>query len=366
MALSKIGSAGLASGAVEAVDLANPNVFMGRNRIINGDMRIDQRNAGASVSNGAAAYTYSVDRFAGYGTSASKFTMQQSTTVPAGFVNSVIVTSSAATTPGSNDAYGFLQRIEGTNLSDLGFGSANAKTVTISFWVRSSITGTYAVALVNSGYARCYPGTYTISAANTWEYKTVTIAGDTSGTWLTTTGIGAEMWFDLGSGSNFNGTANSWNGSLKTRTSSTANWIGTSGATFYITGVQLEVGSVATEFERRPYGMELMLCQRYYQIVAKAAQAALAAGRGGASGTRCHFVLYFSVAMRTTPTPPAAMTFGVYRASAVTSTGSISITVSYYDPTNSSIGCYIDATCDDDRVLTIGNNSSAVAFSAEL
>jgi hypothetical protein len=236
-----------------------------RNRIINGDMRIDQRNAGASVSNGAAAYTYSVDRFSGYGTSASKFTMQQSTTAPTGFVNSTVVTSSAATTPGSGDAYGFLQRIEGTNVSDLAFGSASAKTVTISFWVRSSITGTYAVALTNSGYARCYPAEYTISAANTWEYKTVTIAGDTSGTWLTTTGIGAEVWFDLGSGSNFNGTANSWNGSLKVRTSSSANWIGTNGATFYITGVQLEVGSVATPFERRPYGQELSLCQRYFQ-----------------------------------------------------------------------------------------------------
>jgi len=253
------------SQAVTFAQTANlPNTFGFKNRIINGAMVIDQRNAGASVSNGAAAYTYSVDRFAGYGTSASKFTMQQSTTVPAGFVNSVIVTSSAATTPGSNDAYGFLQRIEGTNFSDLGFGSANAKTVTISFWVRSSITGTYSVALVNNGYARCYPATYTISAADTWEYKTVTIAGDTSGTWLTTTGIGAEVWFDLGSGSNFNGTANSWNGSLKTRTSSTANWIGTNGATFYITGVQLEVGSTATSFDYRDYGRELAMCQRYF------------------------------------------------------------------------------------------------------
>lgn len=302
MSQLKVNSIVDASGGNTAqINGATPTAYntMGRNRIINGDMRIDQRNAGASVSNGAAAYTYSVDRFSGYGTSASKFTMQQSTTAPTGFVNSTVVTSSAATTPGSGDAYGFLQRIEGTNVSDLAFGSASAKTVTISFWVRSSITGTYAVALTNSGYGRCYPAQYTISAANTWEYKTVTIAGDTSGTWLTTTGIGAEVWFDLGSGSNFNGTANSWNGSLKVRTSSSANWIGTNGATFYITGVQLEVGSVATEFERRPYGTELALCQRYYQKLAGSESVGIGAYT---TATRVDTVVNFTCEMRVPPT----------------------------------------------------------------
>ena len=246
-----------------SVQPAAASPYVNKNRIINGDFRIDQRNAGASVT-AAVGYTYSVDRFAGYAAVASKFTMQQSTTAPTGFVNSALMTSSAATTPAASDAYGFLQRIEGYNISDLGWGTANAKTITISFWVRSSITGTYAVTITNS-YARCYPAEYTISVANTWEQKSVTIAGDTSGTWLTTNGIGAELWFDLGSGSTFYGTANSWNGSLKVRTSSSSNWIGTNGATFYITGVQLEIGTSATPFERRLYNQELANCQRYYQ-----------------------------------------------------------------------------------------------------
>jgi hypothetical protein len=364
-------------GTLNADTITNSNGLSGnaigpgfKNRIINGDMRIDQRNAGASVSNGAAAYTYSVDRFAGYGTSASKFTMQQSTTVPAGFVNSVIVTSSAATTPGSNDAYGFLQRIEGTNLSDLGFGSANAKTVTISFWVRSSITGTYSVALVNNGYARCYPGTYTISAADTWEYKTVTIAGDTSGTWLTTTGIGAEVWFDLGSGSNFNGTANSWNGSLKTRTSSTANWIGTNGATFYITGVQLEVAPSATSFDYRPFGTELALCQRYYYKFKSRGVGYFGCGTNNGT-TNNVAIIPFPVSMRTHPTAlEQSGTAGDYQVQQ----GGTNITCS-------AVAVYNYADTDSATVqstvasgLTIGyaaflravNSSAYLAWSAEL
>jgi hypothetical protein len=229
-------------------------------------MRIDQRNAGASVNNSAAANTYGVDRFAMYGAEASKMSAQQSTTAPTGFLNSWLITSSAATTPSAAQPYGMRQVIEGRNISDLGWGTANAKTITISFWVRSSITGTYALSLFNRDAPnRSYVATYTISSANTFEYKTITIAGDTSGTWLTDTGQGIQVWWDLGSGSNFNETAGSWVSALKVRTSGSSNWIGTSGATWYITGAQLEVGSVATPFERRDYGRELALCQRYFQ-----------------------------------------------------------------------------------------------------
>jgi hypothetical protein len=236
-----------------------------KNRIINGDMRIDQRNAGASVSNLAATEQYTLDRWSLYGSSASKFTSQQSSIAPSNYTNSFLLTSSAATTPGTGDAYGFRQKIEGYNVSDLSFGSATAATITLSFWVRSSITGTYAIGLFNSAQNRSYVGTYTISAANTWEQKSVTIAGDTSGTWLTTNGTGFDVWWDLGSGSGLNATAGVWNNSLKARTSSSSNWIGTSGATWYVTGVQLEIGTSATPFERRLYNQELANCQRYYQ-----------------------------------------------------------------------------------------------------
>ena len=235
-----------------------------RNRIINGAMVIDQR--GGTVNNTAAANTYGVDRFAMYGTDASKMSAQQSTTAPTGFVNSWLITSSAATTPSAAQPYGIRQVIEGGNISDLGWGTANAKTITISFWVRSSITGTYALSLFNRDAPnRSYVATYTISSANTFEYKTITIAGDTSGSWSTDSGQGIQVWWDLGSGSNFNETAGSWVSALKVRTSGSSNWIGTSGATFYISGVQFEVGSVATPFERRDYGTELSRCQRYFE-----------------------------------------------------------------------------------------------------
>jgi hypothetical protein len=238
-----------------------------KSRIINGAMVIDQRNAGASVSNAAAANTYFIDRWTMFGAAASRMTGQRSTTAPVGFTNSALITSSAATTPGAGDAYGVRQYIEGLNMADLGWGTANAQTVTVSFWVRSSITGTYSFALFNSDNTRSYVATYSISSANTWEQKAITIAGDTTGTWLTTNGIGTSCWWDLGSGTNFNTTAGSWGSVLYVRTSGSANWIGTNGATFYITGVQLEKGSTATSFDYRPYGTELVLCQRYCELI---------------------------------------------------------------------------------------------------
>ena len=241
-----------------------------RNRIINGDMRIDQRNAGASVTiTNTGANTYTLDRWAAYGSVASKFSVQQnagSVTPPVGFTNYLGCTSLSAYTVGAAEIFTLQQQIEGFNFADLNFGSANAKTVTISFWVRSSLTGSFAGFLNNSAQNRTYPFSYTISAANTWEQKSVTIAGDTTGTWIGgTNGIGAGVWFSLGCGSTFQGTANAWTASTTYGVSGQNQVVGTNGATFYITGVQLEVGSVATPFERRDYGRELMLCQRYYE-----------------------------------------------------------------------------------------------------
>jgi hypothetical protein len=235
-----------------------------RNRILNGGMVIDQRNAGASVT-GGVGYTFPVDRFRFYSASASKLSGQRSTVAPNGFTNSMLLTSLAATTPAAGDEYHATQNIEGFNVADLGFGTASAQSVTLSFEVRSSLTGTFAGSLSNANGSRAYVFTYTISAANTWEQKTITVAGDTSGTWGTENGTGLRVLWDLGSGSNYNGTAGVWAGSFVTRTSGAVSVVGTSGATFYITGVQLEAGSVATPFERRPYGTELALCQRYFE-----------------------------------------------------------------------------------------------------
>jgi hypothetical protein len=237
-----------------------------KNKIINGACVIDQRNAGASVTN-TASTTYTVDRWASYGSVASKFTIQQnagSVTPPVGFSNYLGITSSSAYSITATDIFEIYQGIEGYNIADLGWGTANAKTVTLSFWVRSSLTGTFGGALINNGGTRSYPFSYTISSANTWEQKSITIAGDTSGTWLTTNGVGITLIIGLGTGSTYSGTAGSWSGSTYYSATGATSVVGTNGATFYITGVQLEVGSTATSFDYRPYGTELVLCQRYY------------------------------------------------------------------------------------------------------
>ena len=239
-----------------------------KNRIINGDMRIDQRSAGTSVSTSSTGtQTYaSLDRWAYIVSQASKFTIQQnagSVTPPTGFTNYLGITSLSSYTVGTSDYFNVNQIIEGFNIADLGWGTANAKTITISFWVRSSLTGTFGGSLRNSAIDRSYPFSYTISAANTWEQKSITVAGDTTGTWLTNNGHGIQLAFSLGMGSTYSATANAWAGGNYVSATGATSVVGTNGATFYITGVQLEIGSTATQFERRMYGQELALCQRY-------------------------------------------------------------------------------------------------------
>lgn len=251
-----------------AVNLASAGGtgFSFRNRIINGDMRIDQRNAGASLTPSSGSYT--LDRWVTYLSQASKITVQQNAgavTPPTGFKNYLGITSSSAYTVGSAEEFEVCQSIEGFNAADFAWGTAQASAITLSFWVRSSLTGTFGGFLKNSAGTRLYVFSYTISSANTWEQKTVTIAGDTSGTWATDNTIGVMLGFSLGAGSTRVTTAGSWSATAYVGVTGQQNLVSTSGATLYITGVQLEVGSVATPFERRPYGVELALCQRYFE-----------------------------------------------------------------------------------------------------
>ena len=227
-----------------------------RNRIINGDCRVDQRNAGAAVT----GQQYVVDRWRTW-FDPGTYSFQQITDAPTGFTNSLRVTKTNTTQ--SNYAF-LVQYIEGLNCADFAWGSASAQTITISFWVKSSITGAFTVALSNSAENRFYGTTYTISAANTWEYKTVTIAGDTSGTWLTTNGIGIQVMFNFGQAATAQA-ANTWTTSSNARAVTGSTSLGTTNnATWQITGVQLEKGTAATDFERLDYGRQLIQCQRYY------------------------------------------------------------------------------------------------------
>ena len=273
-----------------------------KNRIINGGMVIDQRDAGASVTaSTTGSYVYTLDRWRYYATAASKYTVQQnagSVTPPVGFTNYIGITSSSAYSVGSSDTFFLSQVIEGFNIADLGWGTANAKTVTLSFQVYSSLTGTFGGSLRNlDAPNRSYPFSYTVSSANTWTTISVTIAGDITGTWNTTNGQGIQVQLNLGSGSTLSGTAGSWQaGNLIAPTGATS-VVGTNGATFYITGVQLEAGSTATSFDYRPYGTELNLCQRYYEVMYEP----FGAGRVNATPA-CRYFARYSVIKRATPT----------------------------------------------------------------
>ena len=296
-------NADVISTSVANTSLGAGNATRFKNRIINGDMRIDQRNAGASVTaTTTSALVYTLDRWAYVASVASKYTVQQnagSVTPPTGFTNYLGITSLSAYTPlAASDNFNIQQNIEGFNVSDLGWGTANAKTVTLSFWVRSSLTGAFGGGVRNSASDRSYLFSYTINSANTWEQKSITIAGDTTGTWLTTNGIGIKLLFGLGVGSTSSGTANTWQaGSYIAPTGSTS-VVGTNGATFYITGVQLEVGSSATGFEYVDYTTQLLLCQRY---LFKANDGQNTGGQAATTG-QCQVRTPFPVVMRTSPT----------------------------------------------------------------
>ena len=331
------------------------NDFGLKNRIINGACVIDQRNTGASVTN-IAGGVYTIDRWIAYGSQASKFTIQQnagSVTPPAGFTNYLGITSSSAYTIGSADIFVVGQPIEGYNTADLAWGTANAKTITFSFWVRSSLTGTFGGSLRNSATDRAYPFSYTISTANTWEQKSITITGDTSGTWLTTNGVGIYVYFGLGVGSTYNGTAGAWTTGNYLSVTGATSVVGTNGATFYITGVQLEVGTSATPFERRLYNQELANCQRYYTVLYD-----LFIRGYTLTGTALSQTITLPVQMRANPTLTKVGTWTVSNASQP-SVGS---------QTNSIQSFYLQmvASAGGDAYTLTQNSTTYVTSSAEL
>jgi hypothetical protein len=345
-----------------SVQPAAASPYVNKNRIINGSMVVDQRNAGASFSTVAGAVTYTLDRWAYYAAQASKFTVQQTTTVPVGFSYSSKITSLSSYAVLAGDDFVFLQTVEGYNMADLEWGTANAKTVTLSFWVRSSLTGTFGGSLRNSAINRAYPFSYTISVANTWEQKTITVAGDTSGTWLTTNGVGIYLAFGLGVGTTLSGTAGAWVAANLTSSTGATSVVGTNGATWYVTGVQLEIGTTATPFERRLYNQELANCQRYFIKITDPGADGVAAGGNSARNS-----FFLPVTMRAAPTVLASGTFNFYNGGA-TSTG----TVSAYYPGISAQIVQVDFslvspfTTSQAVVLYTNGGSNFVSASAEL
>ena len=344
--------------------LASDSQYTGfKNRIINGAMTINQR--GSSItSNG-----YSLDRYLITAVSGSKMTVQQSSDAPTGFSNSLLITSSAATTIGSTDYYDIGQRIEGFNTYDLMFGTANAKTITISFWVKSSLTGTFGASLQNSAQNRSYPFTFTISTASTWTQISTTIAGDTSGTWVgATAGTGMQLLFNLGTGSSTLGTAGAWTAGYIFPTGE-VNILATNGATLQITGLQLEKGSTATSFDYRPYGTELQLCQRYYFRAVTGDSQAISMG-GYFTSSDMRTVTYFPVPMRIAPSVVSATGTDYFR---IQRNGGDDTFTTFLDggpktPTTIMIFNNLDmsGTAGQSGFVYSNNSSASLAFSAEL
>jgi hypothetical protein len=295
-------NADVISTSVENTSLGAGNATRFKNRIINGDMRIDQRNAGAVQTFSTSAY--SLDRFRFGLNNPTSINCQQVTDAPSGFVSSLKVTCISAVTPISSEQNQLKQNIEGYNWSDMNYGLSTAKTATFSFWVKSTLTGTFGGSFIGPDAVVSYPFSYTISSANTWEQKTITVAGYTTGTWNKTNGTGFVVCWDIGSGTNYEATANAWSSGTFNTPPSTVNINGTLNATWQITGVQLEVGTSATGFEYVDYGTQLVMCQRYCQ---KTPQSDLEFY--GITQANNYFNFRLLVEMRTAPTITTQPTF---------------------------------------------------------
>jgi len=280
----------MSKAAELAALIGSQTALSNRNLVINGKFSIFQRGTGATTVNGNDVFA--ADRFKGWANGGGTYTVEQSTDVPnnefeysAKLTNTGVDSSVAA-----GDNYRWATDIEGYNVSQLGYGHSDAKAVTLSFWVKSSLAGTYCGALYSTTASRHYIYEYTISSANTWEKKTITVSsGDTTGSWNKTNGNGLRIYWGFGSGSTYQGTAGAWTAGEKWETSNQAAWIGSASATFFITGVQLEVGEQDTPFEHRSFGDELARCQRYY----------IEFGSNGASG--CFLGSTFAYVSRTIP-----------------------------------------------------------------
>jgi hypothetical protein len=333
--------------AVQLAQYGSTGVSQGfKNKIINGATVIFQRGTSTAVDS-----TYFVDRWYIAKVGSGTFTADASSTVPTGFYRSIMATvNTAEAAVASTDEFSIRQHIEGYNINDLAWGTADAKTITISFWVRSTVTGTYPVAVRSQSSDVTYVTTYTISAANTWEYKTATIPGPTTGTFGVSNDIGCTIIFGLGGGTSFQGTANTWNSGNKWFTSACTQWFTNASAVFNITGIQFEVGSSATSFEYRSYGQELVLCQRYYNRMVLQQFT----GVNGFCDGSSEFIsmVNFPVVMRDSPTFTST---GYGSALIIRKPGGVSNTTDLYQTYAGTQNCRLYATASS---LTLGHGAA--------
>jgi hypothetical protein len=355
------GSPSLPNGlTVGGVNYPTTGPLSNRNKIINGAMVIDQRNAGAAVTPTFDAYT--VDRWRVLINQPSKFSAQQDASViPAGNAASLKITSLSAYSPVAADYFAVTQNVEGLNANDLDWGKATAKSVTLSFRVYSSLTGTFSGAIQNSAFDYGYVFTYSIASANTWTDVSVTISGPTAGTWLTNNGVGLRVIFSLGMGSDrTTGTTGSWQAANVWAATGSVNVVGTNGATWQITGVQLEAGTVATPFEHRSFGQELALCQRYFYSVGGLTFSVFSLGMAF-STTLVGIYVPLPVTMRSTP---AVSVNGIRVAdgSNVFAVTSASASTNETSPTLGFFTCTVSSGLTQFRPYSVQANNNAAAF----
>ena len=289
--------------ARKLADLGNQvddGAITGSNMVINGGMTVAQR----GVTSTSSGYQ-TVDRFYTQEATSGVVTWSQSSDAPDGFVNSVsLEVTTADTSITTNEYVRIFQNVEGNVSSRLAWGGSGAKPAMLSFWVKSSITGTFGVALQDSLAATSYLQTYTINSANTWEYKTVYVPPATSGTWPTDNTQSIRLAFSVGMGSQYTQPASStWYTSGDYRgPDGVTNIMATVGNTFQITGVQLEVGDTATAFEHQSYGDELARCQRYFQDYTSGTWRSIMYTGDVTSGQTYYTSAPFAVEMRAAPT----------------------------------------------------------------
>ena len=364
---------------VNGNDYPSAGPLSNRNKITNGAMVVDQRNAGASVSVSGDGYgnrKFPVDRFNIQKSSTCVISGIKAYDAPTGQGFNYSLKAQVTTADASIAAadYGFISyRCEGYDVADFQFGTASAKTITISFWVKSSISGTYGFSLTNYADNRAIPINYSINSADTWEYKTITISGDTTGTWEKTNSGGMNIQWALGFGTDYEGTNNTWTGSVKLGTSSQTQWISTLNATFYLTGVQLEVGSVATPFEHRSYGDELARCQRYYYRIGGSSVYTYYGVAVAYSVDNLRLGIPLKVSMRTAPSSIDVLSQGQFLAERDVNLNHVSSSITLSGNTTTELGFIV---IDSDTNFSIGGAAynvyayntanTFVGFSAEL